>query len=43
MRPSPAIRADSFEQATEYGVPVAQGPPVEAALLGYDFVVGQAH
>ena len=33
-----SIGADSFERATEFGVPVAQGPPVEAALLGYDFV-----
>ena len=32
-----SIGADSFERATEFGIPTAQGPPVEAALLGYDF------
>ena len=31
------ISSTEFEVATEYGVPQAAGPPVEAAVLGYRF------
>jgi hypothetical protein len=31
-----SIEADSFEKATEFGVAMAQGVPLEAAVLGYD-------
>jgi hypothetical protein len=31
-----SISIGSFEEATEFGIPVAQGPPGEALLLGYD-------
>jgi hypothetical protein len=32
----PSISIGSFERATEFGVSVAQGPPIEALVLGYD-------
>jgi hypothetical protein len=31
-----SVSIGSFEQATEYGIAVAQGPPIEALVLGYD-------
>ncbi len=31
-----SVSIGSFERATEYGVSVAQGPPIEALVLGYD-------
>ena len=31
-----SVDSGPFERATEYGIAVAQGVPLEAAVLGYD-------
>jgi hypothetical protein len=31
-----SVSIGPFERATEYGISVAQGPPIEALVLGYD-------